>query len=281
MQARYAMDMGRARKRHVQQALHFGDKNGQRRGGPNRRKRKGVRLGRPPKGPRSSERHKKREAFPASEPVHVTLRVVDDVGRLRTRAIYQAVREAMLVTFRREDFRIVHLSVQGNHIHLLIEAENRMALAAGMKAFEISAAKHINAAVSRAGSWWERRRMRVKPKRRKGQVFADRYHVEIIRTPRQARNALTYVLNNWRKHREHRADVARTWLIDPYSTGWSFDGWKEREDHPFVWKLRASYQPIMSWRPRTWLLSEGWRRHGLVSIYEVPGPRATVFPATA
>ena len=273
--------MGRERKRHVQQALHFGDKNGQRRGGPNRRKRKGVRLGRPPRGSRSSERHKKREAFRASEPVHVTLRVVEGVGRLRTRAVYRAVREAMLVSYRREDCRIVHLSVQGNHVHLLVEAENRMALAAGMKAFEISAAKHINAAVSRAGSWWERRRKRVKPKRRKGQVFADRYHVEIIRTPRQARNALTYVLNNWRKHREHRADVARTWLIDPYSTGWSFDGWKEREDHPFVWKLRASYQPIMSWRPRTWLLSEGWRRHGLVSIYEVPGPRATVFPATA
>ena len=120
--------------------------------------------------------------------------------------------------------------------------------------------------------------MRVKPKRRKGQVFADRYHVEIIRTPRHARNALTYVLNNWRKHREHRAAFARTWLIDPFSTGWSFDGWKEREDQPFVWKLRASYEPIMSWRPRTWLLAEGWRRHGLVSVHEVPGPRASVSP---
>jgi hypothetical protein len=110
-------------------------------------------------------------------------------------------------------------------------------------------------------------------------VFPDRYHEEIIRTPKQARNALAYVLNNWRKHGEHRRDPARTWLIDPFSTGWSFDGWKERADEPFIWKLRASYEPMMSWRPRTWLLREGWRRHGLVSVYEVPGPRRSVFPA--
>ena len=283
--------MAKGRKRHVQQELRFANQAGNLRGvrSERRRKRRRTRVaadgavkrpvGRPPKGPRSSERHKKRPAIKASEPVHVTLRVVEGVGRLRTRAVYKAVREAMFVIYRREDCRIVHLSIQGNHVHLLVEAENRMALAAGMKAFEISAAKHINAAVSNAGSWWERRKLSVKPKRRKGQVFADRYHAEVIRTPRQARNALAYVLNNWRKHREHRAKLARGWLVDPFSTGWSFDGWKEREDEPFVWKLRASYEPIMSWRPRTWLLSTGWRRYGLVSVYEVPGPRASVFPA--
>jgi len=265
-----------ARKRHVQQALFFGDKNGQRRGDRrNRKRKKGVRLGRPPKGPRSSERHDKRPAIKASEPVHVTLRVGEGVGRLRTRSVYKAVREAMLVTYSREDCRIVHLSVQGNHVHLLVEAANRMALARGMQALQISAAKHINAAVSNAGSWWERRRMRAKPKRRKGQVFADRYHTEIIRTPRQARNALAYVLNNWRRHGEDRVAFARGWLIDPFSTGWSFDGWKEREDEPFVWKLRQTYEPMMSWRPKTWLLREGWRRYGLIRVAEVPGPKPT------
>jgi REP element-mobilizing transposase RayT len=236
-------------------------------------------VGRPPKGRRSSERHEVRPTIKASEPVHVTLRVADDIARrgLRKRGIYKAVREAMLVTYRDESCRIVHQSIQDSHLHLLVEADNRMALARGMQAFQISAAKHINAAVSNAGNWWERRRMRTKPERRKGSVFPDRYHEEIIRTPKQARNALAYVLNNWRKHGEHRRDPARTWLIDPYSTGWSFDGWKERADEPFVWKLRASYEPMMSWRPRTWLLSQGWRRYGLVSVYEVPGPRASVF----
>jgi len=274
----YNVCMARRRKRHIQQDLRFPNAAGDLRGtsqerGRTKDGRRRGRGGRKAQGRRPSEPHKRRPTLKASEPVHVTLRVVEGVGRLRTRAVYRAVREAMLATYGREDCRIVHLSVQGNHVHLLVEADNRMALARGMQAFQISAAKHVNAAVSNAGSWWERRRMRVKPKRRKGRVFADRYHEEIIRTPRQARNALAYVLNNWRKHQEHRAAFARGWLIDPFSTGWSFDGWKQRENEPFVWKLRASYEPIMSWRPRTWLLSEGWRRYGLISVSEVPGPR--------
>jgi len=121
--------MARATKRHVQQRLYFGDKNGERRGNPNgRKRRKGVKLGRPPKGKRSSERHKTRAAFRASEPVHVTLRVADDIARLglRKRSVYRAVREAMLVTYSRENCRIVHLSIQDSHVHLLVEAENRL-----------------------------------------------------------------------------------------------------------------------------------------------------------
>ena len=103
----------------------------------------------------------------------------------------------------------------------------------------------------------------------------------VLAVDRKAKRRRPAGLNNWRKHGEHRRDHARTWLIDPFSTGWSFDGWKERADEPFIWKLRASYQPMMSWRPRTWLLSEGWRRHGLISIHEVPGPRTSVFPVAA
>jgi len=202
--------MGRARKRHVQQDLRFANTAGNLRGvrSERRRKRKQARtrpdgtvkrpVGRPPKGWRSSERHKVRPAIKASEPVHVTLRVADDIARkgLRKRGIYKAVREALLVTYRDESCRIVHQSIQDSHLHLLVEADNRTALARGMQAFQISAAKHINAVVSNAGDWWERRRMRTKPKRRKGSVFPDRYHEEIIRTPRQVRNALAYVLKN-------------------------------------------------------------------------------------
>ena len=110
-------------------------------------------------------------------------------------------------------------------------------------------------------------------KRRKGSVFADRYHATIIKTPRQARHELAYVLNNWRKHREDRRGAARGWTIDPFATGWCFDGWRERADEPFVWKLRATYEPIPVWRPKTWLLTEGWRRYGLVSTHEVPSAR--------
>ena len=63
-------------------------------------------------------------------------------------------------------------------------------------------------------------------KRRRGKVFEDRFHAEIIETPRQARHALAYVLNNWRKHREDHAAFAKTWRVDPFSSGICFPDWK-------------------------------------------------------
>ena len=120
-----------------------------------------------------------------------------------------------MVVGKYEDVRIVHLSIQRTHVHLLVEATNKTALARGMKAFQISAAKLINAAVSVRGA-----------RRRRGQVFTDRYHAELIESPRQARRALAYVLNNWRKHREDRGVRQRRWLVDPFSSGISFGGWK-------------------------------------------------------
>ena len=284
--------MASPRKRHVQQPLYFGDKNGQRRGDPRkRRRRRGVKLGRPPKGPRSSERHKKRPALKASQPVLVTIRITDELERMRNRDVYRAVRWATIAIGGRADCRLVHTSIQGNHVHLLVEAEDEIALARGMQAFQISAAKHINVEVSagrsRDTSWWDTRKLPKGPRwwnaktrtwidgRRKGSVFPDRYHAEIITTPRQARNALCYVLNNWRKHREDEHDFSAEWLIDPFSSAWAFGGWKERGDSPFAWKTRETYEPMLTAYPQTWLLREGWRRGGgPISVYAVPGTRA-------
>src|SRR5689334_8815851 len=85
-------------------------------------KRRGV--GRPPKGQRAGSPHQKRPFLHARYPVHVSLRVVREVGNLRRRCVYKAIREATLTTARREDFRIVHLSIQGTHVHLLVEASD-------------------------------------------------------------------------------------------------------------------------------------------------------------
>jgi len=250
--------MPRARKRHVQQSLMFGDKNGQKRGG----KRPGA--GRPKKGERASEPHKRRPALKASEPAHVTIRAVRDVGYLRGYDAYHAVRKAIVTSYKRERFRIVHLSIQGTHVHLLVEANDRKALARGMQGFQISAAKHLNAAISK--------RMGL-ARRRRGTVFSDRYHAEIIRSPRQARHALAYVLNNWRRHAENTMRVARGWRIDPFSSAPSFDGWTGVRAEELVWPEK--YVPLPVWEPKTWLLREGWRRHGLIRWNEVPGPRWT------
>src|SRR5213594_2538617 len=93
-----------------------------------RKRRRGKKPGRKPKGPRAGSPHRTRPELRARHPVHVVLRVVPAVGNLRRRSTYKAVREATLTTAVREDFRIVHLSIQRNHLHLLVEADHKGAL---------------------------------------------------------------------------------------------------------------------------------------------------------
>src|SRR4051812_22292056 len=118
-------------KRHVQQELF-------KHGG----KRKGA--GRKPKGMRAGSAHDKRPTIKPYHALHVVMRVVDAVGKLRRPGMYKAVREASVVAAVRERFRIVHLSIQGTHIHMLAEAKNAEALARGVQGFEISVARNIN-----------------------------------------------------------------------------------------------------------------------------------------
>ena len=222
------------------------------------------RAGRKPKGLRAGSPHKTRPTVVARHPVHVVLRVVAAVGNLRRRFTYRAIREATLTTARREDFRIVHLSIQRTHLHLIVEADHKDALAAGMQGFQISAAKHLNAAISRD-----------KPgPRRRGAVFPDRYHAEIITSPRQARHTLAYVMCNWRKHEEDRAAPMRTWKIDWFSSAVMFPGWAEYGEEPFLWRGPGTYEPLVVYQPRTWLLREGWKRNGAtISYREVPSAK--------
>jgi hypothetical protein len=124
-----------------------------------------------------------------------------------------------------------------------------------MQGFQISAAKHLNAAISRH---------RPGPRRR-GAVFPDRYHAEIITSPRQARHALSYVLNNWRKHREDQLPKLASWEIDWFSTAAMFAHWTEQTDEPFFRPSPPTYEPLIVWQPRTWLLRTGWMRSKCVS----------------
>jgi REP element-mobilizing transposase RayT len=220
-------------------------------------------AGRKPRGPRASERHKKRPEHLARHPVHVVLRVVRDVGSLRRRCAYRAFREALLVAARRDKFRIVHISLQRTHVHLLVEADGKGALALGMQSFQISAARQLNRALGKA--------RRGAPRR--GTVFPDRYHAEVITTPTQARHTLSYVLNNWRKHAEDREGRAATWRVDPFSSALVFPDWAERRDRPTLWRGPPSYEPLLVFRPRTWLLATGWKRVGDISYSEVPSAK--------
>ena len=235
------------------------DKNGQFRGGS----RPGA--GRPKREAsegRSSERHVVRPKLAASQPVHVVLRAIGDVGSLRCYEGFEAVKAARLATLRLEDtFRLVHFSIQRHHIHLIVEARDRRALWKGMQSFAISCAMQLNTAITaRRGE------------RRRGSVFADRYYARILKTPREVRNCLAYVLNNWRHHKETRTEwLEQEWTkVDPFSSALAFDGWKERPTGA-RFRIPPGYEGSWIWLPRTWLMTTGWRRHGLISFREVPG----------
>ena len=244
--------MPRPRKKHIQQAFEFRHHGGKREG-----------AGRPRTSSRPRLPHAERDEINPRHPLHVTSRVVEGLGSLRKRDMYRAIRAATIAVFRfaaiREvDCRIIHASVQANHLHLLVEAASRDALTAGMRVFLSSAAKHINRAI------WRRT-----GERRRGGVFADRYHDRALTTPREVRNCIAYVLNNWRRHGEDRR---RNTNIDPFSTGIWFPGWKEREHAPSLYKPPPTYEALMMWLPKTWLLREGWKKHPLISVRDVPGP---------
>ncbi|HEY0484187.1 MAG TPA: transposase [Kofleriaceae bacterium] len=242
----------RSRREEPEQLMLFKKRGGKRRG-----------AGRPPKGKRAGSPHKPRPFLNARYPVHVVLRVVGAVGNLRRRCVYQAIREATLTTAAREDFRIVQLSIQRTHVHLLVEADHKQALSAGMQGFQISAAKHLNAAISKG-----------KPgPRRRGVVFPDRYHAQIITSPRQARHALSYIMNNFRKHQEDRRAPMSSWTIDWFSSAVTFPGWAEYGNEPCLWRGPETYDPLIVYQPKTWLLREGWKKSGPISCREVPSAR--------
>ena len=201
-------------------------------------KRKGA--GRPPAaGRRRPVVHRARVEHKAAFPVHLTLRARAGLPSLRGEALFGAIREAIGAASR-ETFRVVHFSVQRDHVHLIVEAE-AAGLGRGAQGLAIRLARAINRALGRRGAVW-----------------GDRYHVRALRTPREVRHGLVYVLTNFRKHRPWDSCA-----IDPCSSAWWFDGFERPPP-------RCPLRPAV-WRARTWLGAVGWRRYGLVQPTERPG----------
>jgi REP element-mobilizing transposase RayT len=224
-------------KRSTQQQFRFRTHGGARKGAGRKRSLPGK--------PRVS--HKSRELTKERFPVHVTVRMRPGIARLRNYVLCPVLRRAFVHGCKKDSFRICQFSIQGNHIHLMCEAADNDALARGIQGWSVRVARGLNRKLGRKGS-----------------VFADRYHVEIIKTPRQCRSTLCYVLQNARRHHE-RIDPAFHG-IDPFSSAWWFDGWRNNG-----WRdgLPPPEARTVA-EPQTWLLRVGWRRHGLLAIDEVP-----------
>lgn len=230
-------------------------------------KRRGA--GRPSKNARAGAKHKTRPELNHRYPLHVVLRVAHELGNLRRKETYEAIQRATVTVVERGDFRIVQASIQRHHVHLIVEAQTKAALAVGMQAFHVSAARRLNAAVS------------IGAQRRKGCVFTDRYFASSITNPTQARNTLIYCLHNFRHHNEHMNTIAGTWKFDWYSSAPVFGGFCEYDkisdadpQRGLLWAWPAGYTPLFVRQAQTWLLQEGWRRAGSISCAAVPAPHA-------
>lgn len=208
-----------------------------------------------PEGPNPRLWHRSRDDFSPSHPSLVTLKVSRGIGSLRRWRVVRAIEAAFREACVRPGVRLVHYSIQRDHAHLLVEADDRHALGRAMKSIAARFAVAINQALGR-----------------RGRVLADRYHQSVLRCPRQVRNALAYVLLNARGHAaKRRARLAFANVLDAASSARWFDGW--RPDVPLDRSAPGllANAPAVAF-PTVWLLTRGWRRHGLIDPNEVPGP---------
>jgi putative transposase len=186
--------------------------------------------------------HRARPTHRKGHPVHVTLRARPDVPSLRAPHTFPAVRAA-LSSASKAKFRLVQFSVQADHLHLLVEGADSRTLALGVRGLTIRLARAVNRALGRTGSVWN-----------------DRYHARALSTPREVRHGLVYVLMNFRKHLRHQPRG-----VDPCSSAAWFDGFRGPlpDQAPPAGDLPVAPS-------QTWLGSVGWRRHGLIGLYERP-----------
>ncbi len=169
--------------------------------------------------------------------MHATLRVRDEVWNLRSRRSFRALARAFAMGKERYGFRLVHFSVQGNHVHLIVEAADEASLSRGMQALAIRMAKGLNRMMQR-----------------KGPVFRERYHAHALRSPTEVARAVAYVLGNYFLHAASwGARFARN-EVDPFSSAANS-----------AERTSSGADPPLVVEPRTWLLRVGWRRGGLTT----------------
>ena len=182
--------------------------------------------------------HRRRAPHDPRCPIHVTLRLHAGLPSLRGDAVFGAVRCAFAAASRRS-FRLLHFSAQSDHLHLVVESDTPTRFTRGVQGLAIRMARAINRVL-----------------RRRGKVWDGRYHARMLRTPREVRNALVYVLQNFKKHLRGVAGV------DPRASARWFQGWRSIAAAPLTGA------PVVA--ARTWLARIGWRRHGLLEFTDAP-----------
>jgi REP element-mobilizing transposase RayT len=218
-----------------QQAFEFRTWGGQ-------RDRAGPKPGAPKRG---STPHRARPAHYHGHPVHITLRAKRRAPHLRAEVPFVTLRAA-IAKASREAFRVLHFSVQHDHVHLIVEARDRYALSSGARGLAVRLARQLNGAIHRRGGLW-----------------GDRWNGRDLKTPREVRNALVYVLANHKKHLREEAEP-----VDGCSSAPWFDGFADVSP-VYLDALAGGLDPPVR-DAQTWLARVGWRRRGLVLASEGP-----------
>lgn len=169
--------------------------------------------------------HHGRQAFAVPIPLHAVWRTRRDVRSLRGKRLWRQLRESFRRCCEKEGFGLVHFSVQGTHVHLIVEADSVDLLSRGMQGLGVSMAKRINFTLARQGP-----------------VFEDRYFARRLRTPTEVANAVDYVLRNEEHHRRLQG-LAPASGPDPFCSA----------------ALRGSI-PRLVVEAATWLLRVGYLR---------------------
>ncbi len=192
--------------------------------------------------------HIPRPRVTKSTPVHVTLKCVEGLPNLREVKYRRIILRVFADEGARKGFRLVHYSIRRDHLHLVCEADETLALSRG-----------VQRVASRVARWLNKRLGR------RGRFFAGRFHGRVMRTPKDMRNVLSYVYLNLHKDRARRR--IRVLSVDSCTSHTWFDGWKHRAgpaDDP------SERDPVA--RPKSWLLRKGWRKHGLIRLDERSPP---------
>jgi REP element-mobilizing transposase RayT len=127
--------------------------------------------------------------FKARFPLHVTWRLRAEVGSIRRYRTAALARRAIAAAHK-PGFRVLEFSLLSNHMHCLVEAETALGLARGMQGLAIRLARGWNRVLDRCGT-----------------VFAERYHARVLRSPREVRNVLAFILRN----DSHCTSLDRRW----------------------------------------------------------------------
>jgi putative transposase len=194
--------------------------------------------------PRPRVPHLRRPDLRRDHPVLVTVRICDGVPNLREAKTWDVIVGVLCKARGRFGMHVVEYSILGNHLHMIVEAEDQDSLERGMRGLNTRLAKRLN-----------------KHFGRRGKLIDGRYHARHLRSPLEVRNALRYVLFNAKRHCERAGKPAPRTAIDPRSSAPRFTGWRTSPREDVTQDLGTS-------PPRTWLLRIGWRRHGLIAADE-------------